>query len=676
MATPGGRRSSRRWQVLSWLAVLAGMVLLAIYQPWPKPPIGPITPAKDADGQWPVFGHSEGGARFSPLTQINRDNVQALEEAWRYSSGELAQLGADKARLVSSFQTTPILVSGALIGCTHRHVVFALDPQTGRERWRFDPQLKPSARGEGMLKCRGVAAFTDPMLAPDALCRTRVLLGASLSVIALDAPTGQPCPGFGTNGRVEVAIPGLSAHDEVQLRSPPAIVGDVAVFGSSLFDIYRTNSPSGMVRAFDVRTGALRWTWDPVPREPADPARASWGKGSANYVGAGNVWSFLSGDTQNGLVFLGTTSPAADFYGAHRPGDNRWANALVALKAETGAFVWGFQVTRHDLWDSDLPAMPILVELNRNGETIPAVVQLTKQGFVFVLNRLTGEPIHPVVDKPVPTRTDIPSEWVAPTQPAPTVIPPLTKQGLTPDEAWGFTPFDRAACRELIESYRSEGLYTPPSQQGTILMPAGAGGMNWGGGTIDAARGLLVVPTLEMPARIKLVPRDGAVDPRRPGAGAEEQLFPMKGTPFRADLQFVVSPLGAPCSAPPWATLTAVDLLTGKVYWRKPLGTTANLSRVPIALPLGAPFSGGPMMTAGGLVFMAGTTDRKLRAFDVSTGKVLWQTELPAGGMAVPMTYAVDGVQYVVIAAGGNNLFPGPMGDSVVAFKLNAGWRW
>jgi quinoprotein glucose dehydrogenase len=414
----------------------------------------------------------------------------------------------------------------------------------------------------------------------------------------------------------------------------------------------------------------LRWEYDPVPRDPQNPAYASWGKGSADYTGSANVWSFISADPENNLVFLPTTSPSADFWGGQRPGDNRWANSLVALDATTGKQVWAFQLTHHDLWDTDLPAMPILVDIVKDGDKIPAVVQLTKQGFVFVFNRLTGKPVYPIVEKPVPQRTDVPGEWISPTQPHATVIPPLVKQGLKPDDAWGFTPIDRAACRKTIASYNNEGLFTPPTQRGTILMPSGAGGANWGGGAIDPTRNLLFVPNIEMPARIKLIPRGGKVDPRRPGAGAEEQPFPMKGTPYIADLQFVTSPLGAPCSAPPWATFTAVDLGTGKIKWRVPLGTIENLSAFPIPLKLGAPFSGGPIVTAGGIAFMAGGTDSKIRAFDTDTGEVLWTGKLPAGGMAVPMTYSVKGRQYVVIAAGGNNIFPGPMGDSVVAFAL------
>lgn len=651
-------------------------VLLWIYEPWPKLPIGPIVASDDTQGQWPIYGQNPGGTRYSPLTQINRGNVRGLQRVWSYSTGEFKEQGAEKAALFSSFQATPILVAGNLIGCTHRHVVFALDPETGKLRWRFDPRLTPTPRGDSMLKCRGVAAFSDPALAAGVPCKDRIILGASMQVFAIDARTGKLCSGFGKEGIVDVPSPGAEVKDEVELRSPPAIVGDVAIFGSTLFDIYRTNSPSGKVRAFDVRTGALRWDYDPIPRDKSNPAYASWGNGSADYVGAANVWSFISADPVHKLVFLPTTNPSADFWGADRPGDNRWSTSLVALDATTGRQVWAFQLTHHDIFDSDLAAMPILVDIVKAGRKIPAVIQLTKRGQVFVFNRLTGVPVYPVVEKPVPQYTDVPGEHLSPTQPFSPGIASLVKAGLTPKEAWGFTPYDRGKCRDLIKSYRSEGLYTPPTQQGTIFMPAGAGGTNWGGGAVDPVRGIMYVPILQMPQVIKLVPRKTPANPRRPGQGAEEGLFPMKGSPYQAELSWLVSPFGAPCSAPPWATFAAVDLGTGKMLWKVTLGNITNLHALAPPLKLGAPWSGGPIVTAGGLTFMAGTTDQKFRAFDTQNGEELWSATLPAGGMATPMTYSWKGKQYVVIAAGGNNLFPGPMGDSVVAFALKPGWRW
>ena len=656
-----------------WVLVILAAMLTATTQ-IPKDAANfDLEPASDADGQWAYYGGSPGGQKYSALRQINRQNVGRLVRAWSYSAGEWT--GAPGQEFSYAFQTTPILAGGHLIGCTHLHRLFALDPKTGKLNWSFDPQLEPSVQGLGMLKCKGVAVWSNAAgrSSTDVLCSTRVIYAASLSVFAVDAKTGEPCGDFGIDGRVDLVVDGLEFHDEVQLRSPPAIVGDVVIFGSTLRDIYRKDSPSGKVRAFNARTGDLMWEYDPVPREESDPVYSTWGDGSAEYVGATNVWTLISADPTNDLVFLPTSSPAADFYGAHRPGDNKWSDSLVALRASTGEQVWAFQAVHHDIWDADLPAQPIVIDLNINGNAVPAVVLLTKQGFVYIFNRLTGEPVHPIVEQPVPQYTDVPDEWISPTQPHPTVIPPLVKGGLQPDEAWGLTPFDRGACKSLIESYRNEGLFTPPTQQGTILMPSGAGGMNWGGGAVDPETQTLITPLLNMPAVVKLIPRDpqsadGVV--RKEGGSAEEAIWPMKGTPYTADLQFLTSPLGVPCSAPPWSVITAVDLVTGEIKWRQTLGTIENLKWFAPPIKWGAVFSGGPIVTAGGVAIMAGTTDTRIRAFDVDTGEELWSDKIPAGGMATPMTYAVDGRQYIVIAAGGNNIFPGPMGDEIVAYAL------
>jgi quinoprotein glucose dehydrogenase len=654
--------------VVGCIAVATAWVYGLLPQ-WPQSPIGPIKRADDSVGQWPVSTGSSGGLKYSALTQVNRDNVRALEVAWTYHTGALQGLDVKAAHAAYSLQATPILIEGNLILCSNTMQVFALDPTSGEPRWKFDPRMKQSTRGATFSKCRGVAAWTDSAAAADAPCKTRIIFAAGLDIYAIDARHGQRCAGFGQDGVVTVTVPGMVLPDEVQLRSPAAVIGDKVIFGSTIVDAYRINSPSGEVRAFNVRTGELLWEYDPIPRDRSNPASETWGKNSATYYGATNVWSFISVDPVHNLVFLPTSAPSADYYGGGRPGDNRWADSVVALDATTGKQVWAFQTTHHDIWDFDLPAEPLLTDIDVSGQRIPAVVQLTKQGFIFVLNRLTGDPIFPVVERPVPQNSDVPGEMLSPTQPFPTVMPTLTPTSLRPDEAWGVTPFDRQACRDLISKYRSEGLYTPPTLQGTVFLPSIAGGANWGGGAVDPGEAVMVVPTMNLPLVVTLFKR-GAPAPRGSGIRIENGAYPLYGTPYEMDPQFLVSPLGAPCSAPPWGSLTAVELNSGKVRWTVPLGTIEKLARFAPPLHLGTPFVGGPLVTAGRIAFMGGTTDDKLRAFDMQTGKTLWTGTLPAPGMSSPMTYSVNAKQFVVIAAGGSNLFPTEIGDSIVAFAL------
>jgi len=640
---------------------------------------GGAAPAAFAQ-DWPHIGGTQGGARYSALAEINRSNVAELEPAWVYRTGELAQRGEAFAHS-QSFQDTPTLVAGALIVCTPMGRLVALDPATGRERWVFDPDmdLKPPG-AHFMPRCRGVSQWVDAATPADAHCRHRILYGTwAFRVYAVDAHDGRPCDGFGVHGEVTLD-PGrpLDADEFTQISSPPVVAGDVVVLGSAISDSSRADEPSGKVRALDARTGAVRWEFDPVPRDPADPAARTWHGDSAARTGAGNVWAPMSVDEARDLVFLATSSASPDYYGGTRPGENRYSDSLVALRGASGEIVWHFQTTHHDLWDYDLPAQPILVELRRAGKTIPAVVQLTKQGLVFVFNRETGEPVFPIVERPVP-QGGVKGEWLSPTQPFPTAPPPLVAQGISPEDAWGFTPIDRWQCRRRIEALRHGPLYTPPSLQGTIYMPSFIGGANWGGGAFDSRRQLLFVSTLHAPGVVRLVPREAA------GASGQESMaqakelnlnagvkFEQRGTPYRVETSMLVSSLGAPCTEPPWGRLTAVDLAQGTIHWQVALGSVEKLMPLPIPLELGTPSAGGAIVTAGGVVFIAATLDDKFRAFDVETGKVLWTAKLPAGGQATPMTYAVNGRQYVVLAAGGHPLFQTTPGDYVLAYALKS----
>lgn len=633
----------------------------------------PAAPEPVPDTEWPQYGRDHGGERFSDLAQITRENVNSLEVAWVYQAGELDAIRAGEQPF-NPWQATPLLLDDTLISCSPTGRVIALDPTTGKERWTFDPAVSFSSFGHSFVKCRGVSSYIDPKKGSDEQCQRRIIWGtADLRVFALDSRTGERCLDFGaedgTAGEIQFDAGGpLDFKDEVQIHAPPAIAGHVAVFGSTLADMLRVEAPSGMVRAIDARSGELLWTFDPVPRDSNDPASSSWAGDSNLRIGAGNAWSLLSADPENGLVFVPTTSPSADLIGHYREGDNRYTDSLVALAVDTGEVVWHFQFVHHDLWDYDLPSQPILTHIARDGENIPAVIQLTKQGMVFAFNRLTGEPIFPIEERPVPQGSEIPGEVPAATQPF-SSIPTLVDHHLTEDDMWGFTFWDRNACKRALKSYRNEGIYTPPSVKGSIRMPASAGGMNWGGGAIDPENQVLVVPTLHIPQIHRLIPR-AKHDP----ATASPFLFPMEGTDYLAEFSFFLSPLGVPCTKPPWGRLSGVDLATGKLLWQVPLGSIERLAEqnigIPVPLEYGTPSAGGPIVTAGGLSFIAASADDKLRAFDTLTGEKLWEVKLPAGGQATPMTYAIDNVQYLVIVAGGHPYYRTTQGDHIIAYKL------
>jgi quinoprotein glucose dehydrogenase len=445
---------------------------------------------------------------------------------------------------------------------------------------------------------------------------------------------------------------------EFQITSSPAIIGDVVVVGSAISDNARADAPRGTVRALDARSGAIRWTFDPVTADLSD----SWRDGSAARTGQANVWSTMSVDAARDLVFLPTTSASPDFFGGERPGDNRYANSVVALRGSTGAVVWSFQTVHHDLWDYDLAAQPNLVELQPNGEGAPvaAVLQPTKTGLVFTLDRETGAPLYPVEERAVPT-DGATGEWISPTQPFPVKPPPLVPQKIAPGDAWGFTFLDRNACRDAIASHRSEGLFTPPSVEGTILYPFTGGGVNWGSAAWDPQRQWLVVNTNRIMHVVTLIPANDVEKAQK--AEPSKEISPQTGTPFGMKREVLTSPIGVPCNAPPWGTLTAVDMKHGTIVWDVPLGGI-------LGWHVGLPGVGGPMITSSGLVFISATMDAYLRAFDIETGRELWKAKLPAGGQATPMSYVRNGRQYIVIAAGGHSTLGSKPGDSVVAFAL------
>ena len=623
---------------------------------------------------WPAYGGDAGGQRFSPLDEITPENVGELEVAWEVHTGDLPAPGERKNH---SFETTPILHGEALYLCTPRSWVIALEAESGERLWRFDPEVDPSL-GHYNLNCRGVAHWRDSQARADARCKDRILVAtADARLIALDAETGDRCAGFGDGGEVEFwrDVP-MQDRSEFGISSPPTIIGDVVVLGSAVSENRRTDMPSGKVHAFHARSGAALWTWDPIPKDPSDPAYATWEDGSALRTGAANVWSIPSADPERGLVFVPTSSPSPDFYGGERKGDNLYADSVVALDAETGERVWHFQTVHHDLWDYDLASQPVLIDFpagEHASTTRPAVAQATKMGHLFFLDRESGEPLIPVEERPLPPST-VPGERAAETQPFPTWPPSLVPQTIRPDQAFGFTPWDRAQCRERLEQLRNEGIFTPPSFEGSVLYPGVAGGSNWGSVAYDAERKLMIANTSNMALTLQILTREQASAAR--AGKAYSSIAEMAGTPYAARSGVLVSPWTVPCVAPPWGKLTALDLENGTIAWEQPLGSTADLSPVPMpfGLDLGTPNQGGPIVTRGGLVFVAAAMDATLRAFDVETGERLWQARLPAGAQATPMTYRVrpGGRQYVVIAAGGHSQLRTARGDSVIAFALPA----
>src|SRR5579883_3433720 len=652
-------------------AVAAVLIGAAVATPRAVPRAAPraasLASGIDADsGSWPRYGRDAGGSRYAPLAQITRANVRRLRVAWTYHTGDLA-LDVARGR-PPALEVTPI---GRIV---------ALDPTTGRARWTFDAHVDP-AGGYGDFTSRGVALWTDSTAPREASCRRRVVAATiDARLLAVDAENGALCRAFGHGGTIDLRAGIRNPPDyyaEYEETSPPTVVNDIIVVGSAISDNQRVNAPSGVVRGFDARTGALRWSWDPVPQDSTDPAWRTWIGPRAHSTGAANAWAPMAADPVHDLVYVPTGSPSVDYFGGLRLGDNRWGNSIVALRASTGRLVWGFQTVHHDLWDYDNASPPALVTLTRGGDAVRAVLQGSKTGQLFVLDASTGRPIFPVEERPVP-RSTVPGEDASPTQPFTTGIAPLSPQTFPADSAWGPTEADRAACRDTISRLRNEGIFTPPSFEGTLDVPSNVGGAHWGGVAVDPVRQLAIVPVNRLLTEASLL-REEQNDDRADEAMSRlrYESSRMRGTPYIMRRRILLGPSGMPCSRPPFGMLVAIDLVTGRQRWAVPLGGPSEAMRhaargaLPdsVAATLGSPNLGGAITTAGGIAFIAATIDRRLHAFDIETGRELWSGTLPAGGRATPMTYMVGGRQYVTVAAGGNDIW-GP-GDAIVTFALD-----
>lgn len=620
------------------------------------------------DTDWPTYGNDPGGMRYSPLVQINRENVSKLKVAWTFHTNDISEGKGRRKR--SGFETTPLLIDGTLYLTTPFNRVIALDPRTGVQRWAYDPKIDLDGDyGDGLVN-RGVATWLDATRGEGQPCRRRIFESTQdARVVALDAANGTPCKDFGRDG--QVSLRDVPQYDPgwYHMTSPPAILDDLVIVGSAIDDNHRVDMARGVVRAYDARTGALRWSWDPLPPNPE--VATGQGKGKTWRSGAGNAWSIMVVDLDRDLIFVPTGSASPDYFGGLRPGEDKWANSVVALRGKTGQFVWGFQLVHHDLWDFDSASPPLLTILHHDGQDVPVVIQGNKAGLLYVLNRDTGKPIFQVEERAVP-QSNVPGELASPSQPFPVAPPPLAPQTLSLDEVWGPTPQDREACRAAIKQLRNEGVFTPPSLQGSLMVPGNLGGMTWSGYAFDPQRSVLVTNSNNLVAVAKLIPRAKF---EAPGWHSEDGDYgDQTGAPYGLYRRFLQSPSDLPCGRPPWGTLTAVDMTQGRIRWQIPLGSMQDFGGAHSQqIPAGSISLGGPIITGGGVVFIAGTSDSFIRGFDVETGKELWKAQLPASANATPMTYTLgaNGKQYLVIAAGGHpKITEESLSDSLVAFTL------
>lgn len=685
-------RAARQWTIAGVaVAALGGAGLVVAY--WERPqmardtssaasmPASAAAVAATADA-WSAYGNTLAGERFSTATQISTANVAGLREAWRFSSGDRAP----NRRVFFSAQNTPIKVGDNLYVCSSSNRVFALDPASGAERWSFDPAV-PARAMESLFSvaCRSIGYFAATGEALRASCGERVFVAtADGRLIALDARNGRICAGFGNGGTVDLTEgmamgePGFASNTQ-----GPTVAGGLVILGQQVSDNQGRHSPSGVVRAYDAVTGALRWAWDAKrtdrTTQPLAPGEI-WPRATPN------VWNAITADETLGLAFLGTGNSANDHFGGNRdPEDDQFSSAVVAVDLATGATRWVFRTVERDRWDYDIGAPPVVLDLPVDGAPRRVVVQATKTGNIFVLDARTGVPVRPVEMRPAPQGA-VPGETLAPAQPQSVAYPNFAgAPGPDPERidarhAFGLTPIDAAWCRIQFHRMRYEGIYTPPTTDpgGTLLMPGTIGGPNWGGIAVDLRTHTMITNHSRLPNRVVLVPRAEVRDlpVGQGGARPDQAVAPQAGAPWGVDRPIWNSPLDVPCISPPWGYVAATDLVSGRLLWSRPLGTGFDTGPfgIPARLrvPIGTANLGGPLVTAGGLTFLAAAQDNYFRAFETQTGRMLWSARLPAGGQAGPMTYMHGGRQYVAIGASGHARLTTTQGDSLVVYALDA----
>ncbi|CDX38862.1 glucose dehydrogenase [Mesorhizobium sp. ORS 3359] len=613
-------------------------------------------------GEWHFYGRTPFGQRYSPLEQITPDNVAKLQPAWTYRTGDVK--GPDDIG-ETTYQVTPLKIGDALFICTPHNFAIAIDAASGKEKWRYDPKIKLDNNRQHQT-CRGVSYYADARIAAGQPCAQRVYLPTSdARLIALDAANGQVCPSFAEGGTLNLmANMPYPKSGYYYSTSAPLIVAGKIIVGGAVNDNYSTEEPSGVIRAFDVDTGALLWNWDSGNPDVTTPLPS----GQTYTHNSPNMWSTASADEKLGLLYVPLGNQTPDQLGMGRSANvERFSSSIAALDLNTGQLRWVRQTVHHDLWDMDVPAQPSLVDITTANGVVPALVGPTKQGDLYVLDRRTGEPIIPVKEVPAPGGA-IEGDHASPTQPASDLS--FNPKPLTGADMWGITLFDQLACRIELKKLRYEGRYTPPSLQGSLIYPGNFGVFNWGGVAVDPVRQVMFGMPTYLAFTSKLIPR-ADVPPPGDTKGSEQGLNRNEGAPYAVVMGPFLSPLGIPCQAPPWGYVAGVDLKTGNIAYQHRNGTVYDMTPLPLPLKVGVPGIGGPMITAGGVAFLGAAVDDYLRAYDLTTGRQLWQARLPAGGQATPMTYTVaDGRQFVVIVAGGHGSVGTKPGDYVMAYAL------